>query len=648
MFLRGMRPNARQRPNSASRPTTATHTAWVDISLDQQLAERIAEAMLQRPRATGEAGPTRDEWLRAAAAYSKRVQATVRTRKAAAAAALPADKNATSPRKAEPFVPQVLVAAPPASLPSTDELWEELRAIRERGGRSGSSSTGDAAGSGGDVGNGSSGGGGGSQSRLSIVPPEPRTPLQLCVVSGAGRLEGRPDERMWHGVREAAKLSENYLRIERICERAKQIKVEQPWEPSWARAGERLSFESFEAEKRLRAKAEEGVWTQVEAMIDKAKGRLQTFDFDATQDATGEEDPSTAAVDPTPSQATTREGTGIHSAAAKKPGSTRGKADDDGRAVTTVRETLAAAEGRQPTQPIEGWPWRMPLPLLGPYEQIMAERAEANRVRPLSAGPAKFGRFWAEEPVVVPVATTTPGQRSNDDALLRAGGVHMTSREHGRMMGGSHPHMTSREHGRMMAPPKVGSSSMNEGTSGDDEHAGSTVGPISPRAARLHAEPISPGVQRDPVTGQLRFNAAMPSSHPQPPATARRAHPRTAPPRRAVSAEQRTESPVPGPWRASSRPCSGTSSRPSWSRPGSGCMMMHSRGFGEEQTLLLVSAARKSSRPVSGKSSTGVASAPSPAAAARRQSRPSSARVTTGLETQPEAAPELNWQEATF
>ena len=68
--------------------------------------------MLQRPRATGEVGPTRDEWLRAAAAYSKRVQATVRTRKAAAAAALPADKNATSPREAEPFVPQVLVAAP--------------------------------------------------------------------------------------------------------------------------------------------------------------------------------------------------------------------------------------------------------------------------------------------------------------------------------------------------------------------------------------------------------------------------------------------------------------------------------------------------------------------------------------------------------
>jgi hypothetical protein len=534
------------RPRSAR--ATTTHVAWQRVSLDQRLAENMAANLAERPRRIGEASPTRDEWLRAARVYSSRVAASATgaatsTAAATSAAVAASDDHgqpqAASPRApaAGPSSPKVAVAELPPHLrasrgPTSDALWEDLHAFRTAVGRT-----------------------------PLPKPPAPRTPSQLCVIRGAGTLEGRPDERMWSEAREAVKGSEGYQRIERICERAKALKVERPWEPSWERAGERLSIESFEAARERRRREEGEGWSQIGQMIGAMGSRLQAAP-ETIEGTAAETDVKTDASDAlqTPNENAKHGGAGdgtIHGGMISgmgggipsggiasggiasggmggggMGGGSMGGGGMGGGSMGADRSSSGprtlgglVAAGRRPTTPLDGWSWRMPLPLQGPFEQLLQERSEARRPRPLRACLPTYSATWSE----------------NDGALAYDG--QAADGSEGFMAPGGSP----------------------GGSPGGT--LGGSIGTHRP----LSASSRQAGVRCDPATGRMRFKPPVPRfEERQAPSVAG-----PAPNSARQPSQRRPESPIPGPWK-SSRPNSGASlgasrpcSRP-WSRPSSG------------------------------------------------------------------------------
>lgn len=586
----------------------------------------------------GEASPTHDEWLRAAAVYSKRVaSARQQTGRAAgqalvavpvpvrlpaapapaAVAAAPMAVSLAASARAPIAVRPIAASAREASAReasaaargaprSSDELWDDLRDFRSVAGPP-----------------------------SNYVPPAPRTPSQLCVVHGAGRLEGRPDERMWSDVREGFKLSEGYQRIERICEHAKAIKVEKPWEPSWARAGERLSFEAFEAARLRREATEEEDWGRISGYIDRMKGRLETSALGTT--APGE-DGAHSGASPVEGEPTLTPDAGVPMpprsprSGGRPPISLAHQRSLRAGGLATDAASVLASEGRAPTQPLESWPWRMPLPLESPFDQLRAERAEERRVRPFNASPPTYRGIWAEP---IPAPPPPPTLEATVQATLVAEGeVGPNQRAIAARTAVAAGYQEWRSSGCAGVPPLSPTPVVAL------EVTGKRGDQLRPPQQQPHSPATPASATHGPghaTTGRLRFKAEI-SSRPQPapaPSTAS-GHEGSALTTRKQAAARgaNPESPPPGPWRVS-RPSSGASSSRPCSRPGSGSLPPrpartggYLHGAGSRPASARGGGSRQSSRPTSAHRA--LAAAPEEVAADEATA----------------AAPALNWQAA--
>lgn len=294
----------------------------------------------------------------------------------------------------------------------------------------------------------------------------------------------------------------------------------------------------------------------------------------------------------------------------------------------------AVAAGRRPTKPLDGWPWRMPLPLQGPYEQILAERDEIRRPRPLRASLPSYSHMWAEEEEEEVVDADEEGEAEPREAELHEaaagtsaaramrGGVaqakgscRLLLSASGRTAGVRCDPATGRLRFKPPVPRCVG------------EHTSSTSATATPAGAPTH---------RGDAHGQSQFQS--PAAAPGATLSVRIA--------RRPAAHMRLESPIPGPWR-SSRPSSGAS-RPCSSprtRPSSGATRTHSRPTSARMGAM--------GPPADGTGPPGAATVAATARpASARVAAPGSASLVLGAEgtagacTADSKVAELHWAEA--